>query len=414
MPSESIVFAPELDERQLDRETQNVNDQLADVGQDIPVNFDPDEMDLPGGFGGPDGGGGGLGPGAGAGAAGLASKIPKPVAGVTAAGGLPVALAGATGLGMLSAMQGASARLQTSSSLLGQAWNNVWRPLGDELDQLFVRDAVMDVLGATQEFEETLRSGEWASAFSGLFGDLSMQGGELFDADELRVAGTIGEVLEQGFGRVGWGPILDEFVPDIPDFTWPDLPSFNWPSLPTFDWPELPTFNWPDLPTFEWPSSSDILGKFPSISVTSLRQSILGKNDNTNDEEPNVIVGPGGQPFRTNPTDPPEDEGGGLLDGIPFLQSGGRITESGVAQVHRGELVADPDRLVSELAQAIESGGGGRSGADELGRKLDQLNRNVRQLRNAMQMEVSIGDETIARSSERGRYNRVSDTDPTV
>jgi hypothetical protein len=389
MPSESIVFAPELDERQLDRETQNVNDQLADVGQDIPVNFDPDEMDLPGGFGGPDGGGGGLGPGAGAGAAGLASKIPKPVAGVTAAAALPVALAGATGLGMLSAMQGASARLQTSSSLLGQAWNNVWRPLGDELDQLFVRDAVMDVLGATQEFEETLRSGEWASAFSGLFGDLSMQGGELFDADELRVAGTIGEVLEQGFGRVGWGPILDEFVPDIPDFTWPDLPSFNWPSLPTFDWPELPTFNWPDLPTFEWPSSNDILQQFPNLSVTSLRQSILGNEPDTTDR--------GGEP---DPV-PGQDQGG--TERFPGRGEARTPGAPGGTTRRGGQPTGPtrPDQTPGNDMSRVES-------------KLDEVNNNIQRLIRESGFSVSIGDETIARSAEENRWSRLADRDPTV
>jgi hypothetical protein len=99
------------------------------------------------------------------------------------------------------------------------------------------------------------------------------------------------------------------------------------------------------------------------------------------------------------------------------MQSGGRVTGSGMATVHRGEIVADPQRLVSELADAVDAtGGGGGGGMDTraLEDKLDQLNRNVRRLREAMSMTVEIGDETVARAAENGRMNRTSDTDPTI
>lgn len=57
MPAEEIVFSPSVDERQLDRETDQVNDHLAEVGRDVPVSFDAEEL---GGVT-PAGGGGGSG-----------------------------------------------------------------------------------------------------------------------------------------------------------------------------------------------------------------------------------------------------------------------------------------------------------------------------------------------------------------
>jgi len=44
-PAESIVFSPDLDERQLDREVGQIDDRLASVGEDVPVSFDEDELD---------------------------------------------------------------------------------------------------------------------------------------------------------------------------------------------------------------------------------------------------------------------------------------------------------------------------------------------------------------------------------
>jgi len=171
MPTESIVFAPELDERQLGNETDKVNEELQQVGEGIPVSFDGDMDGLTDGLSAPGGGGGGGGAGAGAaieGASAMASKIPKPVAGVAAAAALPVALAGGIGAGMLSAMTDASAQLQTSASILQTAQNNVWRPIGDRLDEVFVRDAVMGLRDDTQSFNDQFRSGNELGAFSTL------------------------------------------------------------------------------------------------------------------------------------------------------------------------------------------------------------------------------------------------------
>jgi len=236
MPASSIVFDPELDERQLDREVGQIDDRLASVGEDVPVSFDQEELDSlspPGG-----GGGGGVGGGAGTGAAaGLASKIPKPVAGVTAAAALPVALTGGVGLGMLNAMQGASARLQTSNQLLGQAWNNFWRVPGDWLDQFLVRPLSKTVLDASLNFQEDLRSGNILEGLS----ELRLG----FEFDETSFAEQLGSVLGGSLG-IPFGPLgvtlgrrkgrqagqaineleWDRFIDDVP---WSELLSpFNW------------------------------------------------------------------------------------------------------------------------------------------------------------------------------------------
>jgi len=52
MPTEQITFAPEIDERQLDREVGSIDDELASVGEDVPVEFDAENMDSLQGAGG--------------------------------------------------------------------------------------------------------------------------------------------------------------------------------------------------------------------------------------------------------------------------------------------------------------------------------------------------------------------------
>lgn len=424
----SIVFSPELDERQLDRETSKVNDELQQVGQDVPVNFDSEGLDgLGGGIGGDAGGGIGgaaMGRGAGAGAAaGLASKIPKPVAGVTAASAMPIALAGGVGLGMLNAMQGASARLQTSTTLLGQAWNNVWRPIGDKVDQLFVRDAVMDVVSATQSFEDAFRSGDVLGVADAIMRGI---GNAMINLSVPGLSQLSDAAYDAGKGlRRGLLDTVDNFSwPSLPDFKWPSLPKFNWPSLPQFNWPSLPQFTWPNISTPQWPSPREILSRFPTISPGAIRNAIIGDTGGTGVSD-DVIVGPGGQPFQ-NPD--AERGGGGGGDGFlpvgpilppgPLMQTGGRITGSGTATVHRGEIIADEQRLVSELADAIGGmgggGGGGGMNTRNMERKLDQLNRNVKRLREALDVTLTVDGETLARAAQNGRQNRLSDRDPTI
>lgn len=468
MPTSSILFDPEIDERSLDREVNQVNDQLGEAATGIQPEFDAEGMDAlrpPGMEDGP----GGIGPGTAGGVGALASRIPKSVAGVTAAAALPVALSGGVGMSMVSAMHGASARLQTSTSLMSQAWNSVWRPLGDKLDQLFIRDIATDILSETRNFEETLRSGEWATAISeltiGVTGDSGLfeRMGSLFGAAGGGLAGVkagmtagaaagsvipgagtaAGGLVGAGLGglmgvifggRVGGGLGFDFGqwwnnninIPDWPGWPdvkglWPEWPEVKnlWPGWPDgpgglTDWP-----GWPDIDPPTWPSADDILSQFPTISVDQFRDWILGGGGNGGNggNGRDVDLPPG----RFNPSG---DTGGGggfwdnILTGVnvPGLQSGGRVTSSGVANVHRGELVADPDRLVSELAGAIDSADtGGSVDMSRVEGKLDELNRNVTRLASALEGQtLEVGGEAVARVSESGKRDRVTDTNPMV
>jgi len=459
MPESSIVFAPELDERQLDREMRGIDDSLSDVASDVPASFDSKrgvqslrgdleeatdeltaniEADMdsltPAGVGGvggaADGGGGGAGGAAAAeGAAAMAGKIPKPVAGVAAAAALPVALAGGVGAGMLSAMQSSSARLQTSVGLLNTAKETFWRPYGDELGT-FLRPFSKGVLSKARENEQIVREqGVGAGIENALTGDNpaetgmlqrftgglgtgagmlaggkagAMAGGALGAAVGSVVpgigtaaVGTVGAITGAIVGAIAAAPIggrvgsaiggaidgaMDKFSwPEFPEFSWPTLPQFNWPSVPDFPgWPDIPQFNWPSIPEFPgWPD-------IPSFG------------------------GGGG--------------GGGDSDifgiDIPGLQSGGRVRQTGAANVHRGEMVGSPEQLVSELAAAVNDSGGQTVNAQmdtkNLESKLDRLHRDLMNLRSAMDVTVQVGEETIARAATNGQQNRLMDTDPTV
>lgn len=455
MPTESIVFDPELNERSLDKQAQQVNETFSEATEDLQADFDDMEMDglMPSGMG--DGmGGGGMGMGGSAGVAAIASKLPGTVAAVASSAAMPVALAGGVGLGILSEMTSASARLQTSNAILGQAWNEVWQVLGGKVDQLFWRDTANSIAEELRGMADLFRDGKWLQGLNlgltgqspdplggsnlgeelgtilggagGLYGGAKAGatigamagtpfGGPLGTAAGAAIGGGIGGLAGLLLGsRVGGGlgaDIMSWWRNNVPSFSWPDLPKFSWPSLPDFSWPDLPRFNWPQLPDFswpnpglpDWPSAGQILGQFPSLSVSSLRNAILGGGSDG---------GGGGRwlPGGGIPGDGP------LVNG-PLLDGGGRITSTGVATVHRGELVADPDRLVSELASAVDSasGGGGTTRVDadtsEVEAKLDELNRNVRRLADSLSTE-GIGSEEIARLSSSGQTNRVGDTNP--
>jgi hypothetical protein len=404
MASETILFDPELDERQLDREVGQIDDQLADVGQDVPVNFDAEEMDGLSPVGGGRGGGGGMGRGAGV-AAGLASRIPKPVSGVTAASALPIALTGGVGLGMLSAMQSSSARLQTSTSLLGQAWNNVWRPIGDDVDQLFVRDTVQNLVSATQAFEDTYRNDNRLDALTGLAGNLNAQGGftlsaavtgaQLVDQIDWQQVGARTLVSAFPFATVGAKTLMDEVnLPQFPENFWPTPPQF--PSTGEFwpDGPEFPDNFWPDVELAGWVKD------------------IVNPSSNT---ETDTSVPPGREPGSTRTGSGAGTGGGGSGGGrlMASLNGGGRITQSGVAEVHRGELVTDEDRLVRELANAVNRGGQSRGGG-EMVDLLREISRKLDRVESAAATTANIGDEQIARSSANGMDNRVADTNKRV
>jgi len=103
--------------------------------------------------------------------------------------------------------------------------------------------------------------------------------------------------------------------------------------------------------------------------------------------------------------------------GAVGLQSGGRVEQTGMAQVHRGELVADPDRLVRDLADAVDTatggGGGGTMDTAPIERKLDTLHRDLQRLASAMDnMTIEADREVIGRVAQDGLRNGNTDTDP--
>jgi hypothetical protein len=434
MPTESIIFSPELDERQLDRETGKVNESLSEATDDIQANIGT-EMDSlsPAGVGGAGGGGGG-GVGGAAGAAGLASKIPKPVAGVAAASALPIALAGGVGLKIASEMVQQSARLQTSASILSQAQANVFRPLGDKVDQLFVRDLVTDILDETQAFAEDIRRGDF------LEGAIQLSTG--FDFQEDGIADAIGAAVGGAFG----GPLGSRVGSDIASGIvdgwdgWPDVGGLfpGWPNIQA-EWPGFPDVQaewngWPTIQPVNLASKVTSVNLVNQVTPVNLAHSVTGVN--LSDFVTGINLGnfidipeilssgndPGG--------DPPPNGGGDFGDpfdggnrgrsfGGPRLQTGGRVTGTGVATVDRGELVTDEQRLVSELADAIgvrgaRGGGGGSADMSGVEQRLDRLSTQLRRLESALDVSVQVGREEIARATTDGRRNRVADTDPTT
>jgi hypothetical protein len=446
MPESSVVFSPELDERQLDREVDKTNDRLQSVGENVPVSFAPEEMDMGGmGGGGLAGrGGGGLGGAGGAvGAGALASRIPKPVAGVATSAALPIAIAGGVGASLLSAMHGASARLQTSTTLMGQAWNNVWRPMGDDLDKMFVRPVAKDLLNATQDFEDTWTQGYEGAAVLGLLKDLESMWADGIESElELLgvgddVAGSVGNALGEinwanviatggislpaEFGRAFGQELADRLVAESNITAMDIVNQLRFNAVTGGQLITAMSFNPVSAPMVLGRIFGDIV-----ISETDLLDFITGGGT---PDTPSGPSGPSGPSMPSGPESPepprgpsgpdfPEIPGspGHGLGGVPGLRSGGRVMRSGVAEVHRGELVSDPDRLVSELAQAVDSatGGGGTAEVDmsAVENKLDRLNRNIKRLERAFNVTLEVGQEEIGRAALEGQRSGLSDTDP--
>lgn len=208
-PRESIVFESEIDPSSLRDSTDEIDQSLEGAGE-IEIDADTGQLD---GLEAPSmdadlgiGGGGGDDESAEA-LAGidrqLERRLPVKQAGVAAAAVLPVALAGSIGTSIAKNLFQASSRLQTSSSILSSAWNSFWRPIGDDLDQLFVRDAVTGMRRDLQQFEREYRTDSRLDAFVGL---------GVRNIRELRAIGRATEVL---FPM--WGTLRRTFFPQTID-----------------------------------------------------------------------------------------------------------------------------------------------------------------------------------------------------
>jgi hypothetical protein len=422
-PTEQITFAPEISERDLDREVGQIDDQLASVGEDVPVSFDQEELDSlsPPGGGAAAGGGGVGGAGAGAGAAaGLAGKIPKPVAGVTAAAAVPIALAGGVGLGLLSAMQSASARLQTDTKLLGIAVDNFFREPGNILSENVTRPIVSEFLSFSVDFDEALRSDQFIKA-GGMLVDAALDISQMVNPTlwPSLVIDRAREVLLDTFADIDFRGVITDLWPGWPSVhgDWPGWPSINarWPGWPSIqaDWP-----GWPEIQPVNLASrvTGVDLGSFVSPVDLSSFVDPLGGGGGGGE----TSGGAGGGGFFEGPI------GGGFGRGpiLPSGQAGGRVASGGLAEIHQGEFIGDRERLVSELADAIgaANGGGGGGGGGSvtvdtsaLENEVQGLRRDVGRLASAMQdMELRTDSETIGRVASDGKRQRVADTDPTV
>lgn len=431
---ESIAFDPDVDERALDKEVQKIDSKLGEVDDEITPKIDDRELQdlsLDGVGTGVGGGGGGGGMG-GMGAEALASKIPKPIAGVSVASALPVALGGAVGMGMLNAMRNASARLQTSASLLGQAWNNVWRPMGDDLDKFAVRPFAKEMVEATQEFEDTYRNDSRLDALIGLGDDLGMEnlipgvGPLKFTIDAAEV--ITGEQIE------------------LPEFEWPDIgPSdvvrgIGWPEigaaaiLNPIAWPAvgaaalLGHIGWPTI------SSGDLLDRLTEDGGGSGGGGSTGSTTSS-PSHPDHLALLDGTPDRPSHLDAlggPSGGGGGGggggagAGGMMPLQRGGIVQRPTAARV--GEAGPEAVLPLSELermmegaaragARAGQGGGGGLSQQDvrDLKQGIRDVNRNIKSLARAMaDMSFEVDGETFGRAASSTRQNRVSDTNPMI
>lgn len=415
---QSILFSPEISERDLDREVDQVNDQLAGVGEDVPVSFDPEEMQGDGLMpAGARGGGGGLG-GAGKArtAAGLASRIPKPVAGVTAAAALPIAITGGVGVAMLGAMQSASARLQTSNQLFGTAVDNFFREPGNILDQFIVRPLANRLLNASLGFDEAIRDLRNIADGDILPDDMAEFERRLGASVDImkRLPGPIGTVAEQADNA---GDFLGNLSPSWPGWPsiqtdwpgWPNIPG-TWPGWPNLraSWPGWPEIGSPNLP--DWSVLRPPMPDWSGISLNLpdwLQRWTSGETETTD--------GVTDIPTDTNP--PGRFSGSARDTSMIGLQSGGRVTETGVAEVHRGELVTDEDRLVSELASAVSQSTGGRSRTMDtsgMERKLDRLHDDLRRLESALDVTLEVGREELGRAASDGKRQDISDSNPRV
>lgn len=404
----SIVFGPDIPDRELDKEVSKIDDRLKEVDETITPEVDTSGLDGVGtGMGDRGGGGGGIGAGGAAGVGALSRKIPKPVSGVTMGTVMPVALGGAVGVGMLSAMHSASARLQTSTTLLGQAWNNVWRPIGDDVDSLFVRPVAKDILAATESFEETWREGQEFDAIANLL-------------DGIDPAKEIGEALASKLG-------IDQNI--LPNF----LSGVNWTRVLSAG-PAAPGML----------ITEAFIDKLPSISASQIISALTSGGGGGHDP-PGRATTPGHttrvqseRPLDLDVMSPGErgaKRAARLLvqEGFTSVSpSGLGVPGSGTGTFQRGAVVnerttgtvaeAGPEvvqplsefeRLIERVAR--EASGGGEVDTSGMESKLDRLHRDMQSLARAMSdITLSVDGETFGRAAVNGRDNRVADTNPTV
>lgn len=259
------VIRPTVDDQAVDREVSDMERQFQDGIGDL----DPGVEGLGGARATGAAGGGGVGAAGAAGGAGILSKL----GGTATKAAMPVALAGATGFGILQGTQRlaqASPALQQTLGLFGEAMGLFFRPFGNALSDIF-RPAA----------EAAITAGTWFADHGGaiidaleLFGSPARLGAEI--GREIFGGGTSNELVDSVLGDwPGWPDAITQF-PGWPNVVkgwqmvggWPNVGQFwnnlgGWPNVGGLwnsmgGWPDLslPTDFWP---TVEWPGWGEII-----------------------------------------------------------------------------------------------------------------------------------------------------------
>lgn len=458
---ESIVFGPEIPDRELDKEVSKIDDRLADVDTSISP-----EMDTGGvGGGGLDaaediGGGGGMGGGgklgAIAGATGgmastLKSRLPSPVPGITASSIMPVALAGAAGIGMLSAMHSASAKLQAVTGMFGTAMNLFFRPFGNFLGEA-LRPMAKDMIDFASDFSDLAKSDGLSVAIASLAPTAATAIGNAFK-DIISGEGSIGDIVLTGSAVAIVGTLISAIG-------WPTigagtlLGAASWPSIGAagvvgaISWPVIGAavitgaIGWQDV------TSGDITGAIGWGTVTgALVAAGLGFGTVTGgaivgglsfgiitgsmilNEMTESDVPPAKQPQLPPKSTQAPDEQSDFLKRLD-LTGGGHVDESGQVVLDedneldlsgletreaRAELPVDGSQSSDVSNGTDTSGGNTGSGTGEVEDKIDETNRELRRMRTVLDNQsITIDGEEFGRLTSETRNSSTFDSDPTL
>jgi hypothetical protein len=305
-------------------------------------------------------------------------------------------------VGLAKGIAGSSAKLGTTTSLLKQAVTTFFRPFGDFLGTL-LRPAAKALFGFARSWNSTVGP-KLRAAAEAITGGI----GTGIDAIQTGVK-TLIDVF----------PSLDSFrsLPGdalgVIEDAWPGWPDVGalWPGWPNIGelWPGWPDIGMPDLP--DWSSLRPPMPDWSGLSLNLpdfLQRWIDGEAGTT---PGNTSVGSSREGLLER------GRQRRLFAGVTSNQLGGRVTGDGVATVHRGELISDPDRLVNELASAVSQSTGGRSRTMDtsgMERKLDRLHDDLRRLESALDVTLEVGREELARASANGKQDDISDSNPRV
>jgi hypothetical protein len=299
MPSESIVFQPEISERDLDREVSDVNRSLADAASDIPANFDADMPEV--------GGSGGVGGG----------------------------------------------RLAQGMFALAEQRNEILADLVETMDEDFIGSSDGSGGGgggAVGVLKTISKSGALAASGAGLLEGLFVGGVAQRDSErgpspppetppsEVQLSGILRAV--DRIENAEW-PDIPSFpeLPELPDFSsleWPDMPDV--PSLSDLSWPELPDL--PDLSSLKWPD----LPELPDLSALSWPELPSGVQQAVDFFERRNRGGRSGG-------------GDGGLQRSPGAGGGTQTPSTGQRpeiRIAGTEITVDQDRIVQDLRSELE------------------------------------------------------------